>query len=110
MGKTHVDEEFDCELRKIRKIIGIIVEFLEERIHNIRNGTGTEDGQDSIGPMLGKNENILSAVCKLGNLMLKLGGLGARAREEKESGPLEEVDLQLMRSYLETLLEEKSNS
>ncbi|MDR1425762.1 MAG: hypothetical protein LBI70_02075 [Rickettsiales bacterium] len=102
MKKIYVDEESACELRRIRKIIAVIIGLLEEKIDALKNGDNMpENKEDMVSLLLGKNENVLSALCKLGNMMIKLNGFALEGTAE-DNFSFEEVDLNIMRDYLET--------
>ncbi|MDR1494543.1 MAG: hypothetical protein LBI29_00715 [Rickettsiales bacterium] len=107
MKKIPVDDKSAHELRRIRKIIDIIIESLEERISNIKNGSLLRDEQNFIDPILGKDENVLSAVCKLGNLMVKLGNFEVEEDIGEDNISLEDVDLDIIHDYIK-ILGEKS--
>ncbi|MDR2777458.1 MAG: hypothetical protein LBB24_01660 [Rickettsiales bacterium] len=108
MKKIYVDEESANELGRIRKIIGIIIGSLEEKINAIREGRVIEGEKDFADTLLGGNENILSAVYRLGNLMIKLYSFEAKGQSGEESTPLEDIDLEIMKNYLELAIDRKS--
>jgi hypothetical protein len=108
MKKIHIDEQSANEFKKIRKIIGIIISSLEERISNI-NDNKVSDGQKTLSDFFPESgENIVSTLCKLGNLLVKLSCFKVDYAEPSED--FEEIDIDIMKNYIETLIDNRSKS
>lgn len=95
--------EQNNDLFKIRKIINIIVSLLEKNIENLQNGFIKEEDKTILTFLIGEKENIFSVVIKLSNLLIKLEILNQDKNEDEDDAILEEVDLKLIREYLNNM-------
>lgn len=61
------------DLAKIRKIINLIINILENNINNFSNEGGVdEENKELINFLIGSKDNVVSIITKLTNLLVKL--------------------------------------
>lgn len=82
------------ELEKIKKIINIIINLLEESIESIQKGDLDEDKQELLQFLIGNKESVVSIITKLSNLLLKMG-----IKDDNEQ-KIEDVDIEIIKKYL----------
>ena len=82
------------ELEKIKKIINVIINLLEESIEAIQNGNLDENKQELLQFLIGNKESVVSIITKLSNLLLKMG------ITEDGDQKIEDVDIEIIKKYL----------
>ena len=82
------------ELKKIKKIINVIINLLEESIEAIQNGNLDENKQELLQFLIGNKESVVSIITKLSNLLLKMG------ITEDGDQKIEDVDIEIIKKYL----------
>ena len=90
------------ELEKIKKIINIIINLLEESIESIQKGDLDEDKQELLQFLIGNKESVVSIITKLSNLLLKMG------ITDNNEQKIEDIDIEIIKKYLNNNLN-KSN-
>ena len=83
------------EIYKLRKLINIVLDILD---FNIKNKINSEN-QYILESIIGKKNDIISAICKLGNLILKINIDDDKSNND--SCDIEEIDLEILRDYYE---------
>ncbi|MDR2078052.1 MAG: hypothetical protein LBP39_03750 [Rickettsiales bacterium] len=102
--KIHIDEA--NEFKKIKRIIGIIINLLEKRIVDAGDG-GISCDQGNLQDFFIKDQDsVVSTICKLGNLMIKLSYFELDSKECVVDS--EEIDLNIMKNYIETMIDSKN--
>ena len=82
------------ELEKIKKIINIIINLLEESIESIQKGDLDEDKQELLQFLIGNKESVVSIITKLSNLLLKMG------ITDNNEQKIEDIDIEIIKKYL----------
>ncbi len=83
------------EIYKLRKLINVVLDILD---FNIKNKINSEN-QYILESIIGKKTDIISAICKLGNLILKINIDDDKSNND--SCDIEEIDLEILRDYYE---------
>ena len=84
------------EIDKLKNLIAIILDFLEIYIKE----DNITENQDFLNLVIGKNESIVSAICKLGNILLKMNLDKTKNNNQDCSDNIKEIDLDLLKDYL----------
>lgn len=88
------------EIYKLKKLIIILLDLLEANIKS----ENTIENQEFLSLVIGKKESIISAVCKLGNLLLKINLDESKASDSTDyNNNIEEIDIELLRDYLSSI-------
>lgn len=88
------------KLDKLEKLIAILLDLLETHIEN----GNINENQDFLKSIIGKNESIVSAICKLGNILLKINLDKTKSHNNQDcSSNIEEIDLELLKDYLNNM-------
>lgn len=72
------------ELRKLRSIIGKILDLVENKLLKPEGFCEEEYADEQLRFILGDRDNILSVICKLGNLLVKIDRLIGESEEDGE--------------------------
>lgn len=85
------------ELRKLRKIIGDILELLENNVVKTQNANIKISKR--LKSLIGEKESIVSTIYKLGNLLIKIDSI---SMEENENGTdkIDQLDIEIIREFL----------
>lgn len=79
------------EIYKLKKLINIVLDRLDYKINS--------ENQDILESIIGKKTDIISAICKLGNLILKINIDDDKSNDD--SCDIEEIDLEILKDYYE---------
>lgn len=82
-------------LVKVKCIVDNIIELLEKNLENINNNALTDEQKDTLELVIGKKENIISALLKLTNIILKI-----QPFETNDSFVLSEIDVNIINDFL----------
>ena len=82
-------------LMKVKHIVDNVVELLEENLKNINNNTLTDEQKNTLELVIGKKENVISALLKLTNIILKI-----QPFETNDSFVLSEIDVNIINDFL----------
>ncbi len=80
---------------KVKHIVDNVVELLEENLKNINNNTLTDEQKNTLELVIGKKENVISALLKLTNIILKI-----QPFETNDSFVLSEIDVNIINDFL----------
>lgn len=88
------------EIDKLKNLIAILLDFLEIYIKE----DNIAENRDFLNLIIGKNESIVSAICKLGNILLKMNLDKTKNHNNQDcSGNIGEIDLDLLKDYLNNM-------
>lgn len=92
------------ELNKIKNIINIIINLLENNIISMNEGNMnlTKQQKELLHFLIGNKENVVSIITKLSNLLLKLGVLEEKQNDNIKEN-LTEIDLEIIKKYINNL-------
>lgn len=95
------------ELQKIKNIINMIINLLENNIVLMKNGQTQldEPQKELLRFLIGNKENVVSIISKLSNLLLKFSVLENKNDNKTNNFVLNDVDLEIIKTYL---LEQKN--
>lgn len=95
------------ELQKIKNIINMIINLLENNIVLMKNGKTQldEPQKELLKFLIGNKENVVSIISKLSNLLLKFNVLENKDDNKTNNFVLNDVDLEIIKTYL---LEQKN--
>ena len=82
-------------LMKVKHIVDNVVELLEKNLENINNNTLTDEQKNTLELVIGKKENVISALLKLTNIILKI-----QPFETNDSFVLSEIDVDIINDFL----------
>lgn len=80
---------------KVKHIVDNVVELLEKNLENINNNTLTDEQKNTLELVIGKKENVISALLKLTNIILKI-----QPFETNDSFVLSEIDVNIINDFL----------
>ena len=88
------------EIDKLKNLIATILDFLEICVKE----DNITENQNFLNLVIGKNESIVSAICKLGNILLKMNLDKAKNQNNQDySSNIKEIDLDLLKDYLNNM-------
>ena len=79
------------ELEKIKKIINIIINLIDNNIESIKDGNIDQNQQELLQFLIGNKESVVSIITKLSNILLKLGLLEQTDQENIDNFTLTNV-------------------
>ena len=90
------------ELQKIKKIINMIINLLENNITLIKDGQieFDESQKELLKFLIGNKENVVSIISKLSNLLLKFNVLENEQNNSNNNFVLNDIDLEIIKTYL----------
>lgn len=90
------------ELQKIKKIINMIINLLENNITLIKDGQTEfdESQKELLKFLIGNKENVVSIISKLSNLLLKFNVLENEQNNSNNNFVLNDIDLEIIKTYL----------
>lgn len=90
------------ELQKIKNIINMIINLLENNIVLMKNGKTQldEPQKELLKFLIGNKENVVSIISKLSNLLLKFNVLENKDDNKTNNFVLNDVDLEIIKTYL----------
>ena len=91
------------EIFKLKKLIILLLDFLESHLKN----ENTIENQEFLSLVIGKKESIISAICKLGNLLLKIN-LNEPKNLDNISN-IEKIDIELLEDYIKKIKNDIDN-
>lgn len=80
---------------KVKHIVDNVVELLEKNLENINNNALTDEQKDKLELVIGKKENVISALLKLTNIILKI-----QPFETNDDFVLSEIDVNIINDFL----------
>ena len=83
------------ELEKIKKIINIIINLIDNNIESIKDGNIDQNQQELLQFLIGNKESVVSIITKLSNILLKLGLL-----EQTDQENIDKEDIEIIKRYL----------
>ena len=83
------------ELEKIKKIINIIINLIDNNIESIKDGNIDQNQQELLQFLIGNKESVVSIITKLSNILLKLGLL-----EQTDQENIDNEDIEIIKRYL----------
>jgi hypothetical protein len=93
----NVNMETKNDLTKVRKIITLIVNILENKVNNYDDDSNTK----FIKFIIGGKENMVSTVSKLTNLLIKIIPLEEKFNDKEEVGKnLSNDDMKIVLNYI----------
>ncbi|MDR2778476.1 MAG: hypothetical protein LBB13_03185 [Rickettsiales bacterium] len=108
MKKIRIDEQSANEFKKIKRIIGIVINSLEKRIGGTNGGEICDNRGELPDLSPEDREDVVSTVCKLGNLLVRLACL--EVDDDGSYEDIEEIDIDVMKDYIETLINNRDES
>ncbi len=91
------------EIYKIKKLIIILLDLLEANIKS----ENTIENQEFLSLVIGKKESIISAICKLGNLLLKINL--DEPRNLDNTNNIKKIDIELLEDYIKKIKNDIDN-
>lgn len=85
------------ELEKIKKIINVIINLIDNNIESIKCGNIEQNQQELLQFLIGNKESVVSIITKLSNILLKLGLL---EKNDKENTNIDSEDIEIIKKYL----------
>lgn len=93
------------DLAKIRKIINLIINVLEDSINDYSNNNAlTEENKDLINFLIGSRDNVVSIITKLTNLLVKVIPLEEKINNEEnveDNEKLTNDDIEILKEYID---------
>lgn len=93
------------DLARIRKIINLIINVLEDSINDYsNNNTLTEENKDLINFLIGSRDNVVSIITKLTNLLVKVIPLEEKINNEEnveDNEKLTNDDIEILKEYID---------
>lgn len=93
------------DLARIRKIINLIINVLEQSINDYsNNNTLTEENKDLINFLIGSRDNVVSIITKLTNLLVKVIPLEEKINNEEnveDNEKLTNDDIEILKEYID---------
>lgn len=83
------------ELEKIKKIINVIINLIDNNIESIKDGNIDQNQQELLQFLIGNKESVVSIITKLSNILLKLGLL-----EQTDQENVDNEDIEIIKRYL----------
>ncbi len=83
------------ELEKIKKIINVIINLIDNNIESIKDGNIDQNQQELLQFLIGNKESVVSIITKLSNILLKLGLL-----EQTDQENIDNEDIEIIKRYL----------
>ena len=83
------------ELEKIKKIINVIINLIDNNIESIKDGNIDQNQQELLKFLIGNKESVVSIITKLSNILLKLGLL-----EQTDQENIDNEDIEIIKRYL----------
>lgn len=87
------------ELQKIKNIINIVINILENNIMLLKNGNTTETQKELLNFLIGNKESVVSIISKLSNLLLKFNLL-ENEQDKQDNFEIDQIDLDIIKEYL----------
>lgn len=93
------------DLARIRKIINLIINVLEDSINDYSNNNAlTEENKDLINFLIGSRDNVVSIITKLTNLLVKVIPLEEKINNEEnveDNEKLTNDDIEILKEYID---------
>lgn len=93
------------DLARIRKIINLIINVLEQSINDYSNNNAlTEENKDLINFLIGSRDNVVSIITKLTNLLVKVIPLEEKINNEEnveDNEKLTNDDIEILKEYID---------
>ena len=93
------------DLARIRKIINLIINVLEDSINDYSNNNAlTEENKDLINFLIGSRDNVVSIITKLTNLLVKVIPLEEKINNEEnieDNKKLTNDDIEILKEYID---------
>lgn len=84
------------ELKKLRKIIGDILELLENNV--LKNKNSNIKISNQLKSLIGEKDSIVSTLYKLGNLLIKIDSI-SMGGNESETDEINQLDIEIIREF-----------
>lgn len=93
------------DLARIRKIINLIINVLEDSINDYSNNNAlTKENKDLINFLIGSRDNVVSIITKLTNLLVKVIPLEEKINNEEnieDNEKLTNDDIEILKEYID---------
>ena len=94
------------DLARIRKIINLIINVLEDNIKNFSNSNSIlESNKELINFLIGRKDNVVSIITKLTNLLVKVIPLEEKINNSdnniKDDEKLTNEDIEILERYID---------
>lgn len=94
------------DLARIRKIINLIINVLEDNIENFSNSNSIlENNKELINFLIGSKDNVVSIITKLTNLLVKVIPLEEKINNSdnniKDDEKLTNEDIEILERYID---------